>query len=270
MATASNELHVRAFARGLSVIEAMGDGVARHSISTVAARAGLPRSVARRLLLTLVDAGYARCAEGQFWLTPRVLRLGLSYLYTLPFWKQAQRALEELRQEVGESCSMAVLDGEDIVYVLRIPSRRILAMNLSVGSRLPAHAISLGRVLLAGLDNAALAHYLQTANLRAFTPKTVTAPTKLRKILDAVREQGYAWVDGELDEAICGIAVPVRDEQGNVVAAINVSLNTGEFSEENAKHRFLAPLRRAASLTRSPMLDAHGARTSTAASRRRR
>jgi len=267
MATAESELYVRAFARGLSVIEALGDGGGRHSIAAVAARAGLPRSVARRLLMTLVEAGYARYDQGEFWLTPRVLRLGLSYLYALPFWKQAQRTLEELRQETGESCSMAVLDGEDIVYVLRIPSRRMLAMDLSVGSRLPAHAISLGRVLLAGLDDAALAHYLRTAKLRPFTPKTVTAPAKLRQALYAVREQGYAWVEGELDEAICGIAVPVRDEHGQVVAAINVSLNPAEFDEKTARKRFLAPLRRAAVQTRAPMLDQHArasARTTSA------
>jgi len=259
MATAESEIYVRTFARGLSVIEVMGEGGARHSIAAIAARAGLPRSVARRLLMTLVDAGYARSDGREFWLTPRVMRLGLSYLYALPFWKQAQRTLEELRQEVGESCSMAVLDGEDMVYVLRIPSRRILSMNLSVGSRLPAHAVSLGRILLAGLDAAALSHYLKTAKLRQFTPKTATAPAKLRQALYAVREQGYSWVDAELDESICGIAVPVRDEQGHVVAAINVSLIAGEFDENKAKKRFLAPLRRAAAQTRSPMLDGNSA-----------
>jgi len=255
MVAAESELYVRAFARGLSVIEVMGDGDGRHSIGAIAARAGLPRSVVRRLLMTLVDTGYARSDGKAFWLTPRVLRLGLSYLYALPFWKQAQRTLEELRQEVGESCSMAVLDGEEIVYVLRIPSRRILAMNLSVGSRLPAHAVSLGRVLLAGLEDAALAQYLKTATLRPYTPRTVTSAAKLRQALYAVREQGYAWVDAELDEAICGIAVPVRDEQGHVVAAINVSLNSGDITEARAKKRFLAPLRRAAAQTRSIMLD---------------
>lgn len=250
--TAGDEdgLFVRAFARGLVVVEAMGAGPARQTIAGVATAAALPRSVVRRLLATLVDLGYAETDGKRYWLTPRVLKLGLSYLYALPFWKRAQRVLEDLRAETRESCSMAVLDGEDIVYVLRLTSRRILAMDLSIGSRLPAHAISLGRVLLAGLDDAALARYFSGATLKRLTPRTEVSPVRLRKVIETARKDGYAWVDAELDEAISGIAVPVRDDEGQVVASINVSFAAGTLDEAKARERYLALLRQAAARIR--------------------
>lgn len=248
------ERYVRAFSRGLDVLEAMGRGPARKTLAEVASQCDLPRSVTKRLLLTLVAEGFARDDGRRYWLTPKVLRLGLAYLYSLPVWRQAQVVLEELRAECGESCAMAVLDDEDIVYVVRVPSRRILSINLTVGSRIPAHAVSLGRILLAGLDDDQLDHYLRNARLTAFTPRTVTGPPRLRATINTVREQGYAWVDSELDDAICGIAVPLRDEAGDVVAAISVSLISGSFTETSARKRFLAPLRGAAAKIRSAML----------------
>lgn len=256
MASKNSEFNVRTFARGLEVIQAMGRGAAQQSIAQVAARCAMPRSVVRRLLMTLVGLQFARTDGRRFWLTPRVLQLGLSYLYALPFWRQAQLVLEELRFECGESCAMAVLDGEDIVYVVRVPARRILATNLTVGSRIPAHAVSLGRALLGGLDEAALESYLGHARVTRFTPRTVTDPKRLRDILVRVRERGYAWVDSEFDEAICGIAVPVRDSNGDVVAAINVSLVADKYTESAARGRFLALLRGAAAKIRTSALGA--------------
>ncbi len=253
MATPASAQFVRAFARGLAVIEAMGAGAPRKTLAQIAEAAALPRSVVRRLMLTLCEQRYARTDGKLFSLTPRVLALGLSYLDTLPFWRYAQPALERLRSEVHESCSLAVLDGSDIVYVLRIPSRRILATNLSVGSRLPAHVISLGHVLLAHLDEDALARYLASADLKACTPRSITKPPALRKALQNVRHTGYAWVDAEFDPAIAGIAVPLRDPKGEVVAAINVNLISGSHTEETAKQRFLVPLRHAAEQIRRSM-----------------
>ncbi|MCC6534234.1 MAG: helix-turn-helix domain-containing protein [Burkholderiales bacterium] len=251
MATPESEDFVRAFARGLKVIEAMGQGSPRKTTAEIAAAAVLPRSVARRLLMTLCEQGYAQTDGKLFWLTPRVLALGLLYLDSLPFWRYAQPALEELRSEVHESCSMAVLDSTDIVYVLRIPSRRILATGLSVGSRLPAHVVSLGHVLLAFLEPAALERYLKSAELRPYTPRSISKAAALRRTLQDVRAKGYAWVDGQLDAAIAGIAVPVRDGTGNVVAAINVSLIAGSYDEDSARLRFLVPLRQVAERIRS-------------------
>lgn len=248
------ERYVRGFARGLEVLETMGRGPARKTLAEVAALCGLPRSVTRRLLLTLVAQDFARDDGRRYWLTPKALRLGLAYLYALPFWQQAQLVLEELRSECGESCSMAVLDDEDIVYVVRIPARRILSTNLTIGSRIPAHAVSLGRVLLASLDDKALGRYLKGAKLTPFTPRTVVAPAKLRAVIEAIRRDGYAWVDSELDDAICGIAVPVRDEEGHVVAAVNVSLVAGSYTEASARKKFLALLRYAAAKIRTATL----------------
>lgn len=252
--TKESELHVRAFARGLAVIETMGRGEPRQTIAHIAEAAALPRSVVRRFLITLTHLGFAGSDGKLYWLTPKVLRLGLAYLYAQPFWREAQLALEDLRGQTEESCAMAVLDGSEIVYVVRVPSRRILAMRLSVGSRLPAHVVSLGRVLLAGLEDRALEDHLRHTPPRQFTPHTQTSPEKLRRELHRVRATGYAWVDAELDEAICGIAAPVRDRTGDVVAAINVSLQSGKWTEKKAAARFLGPLRQAAARIRSAML----------------
>ncbi|MBI2319487.1 MAG: helix-turn-helix domain-containing protein [Betaproteobacteria bacterium] len=253
MATPESEDFVRAFARGLEVIEAMGAGAPRKTIAQIAEATKLPRSVVRRLLMTLCAQRYAQSDGRLFALTPRALKLGLSYLDSLPFWRYAQPALEDLRSGAQESCSMAVLDGEEIVYVLRIPSRRILAMNLSVGSRLPAHVVSLGRVLLAHLDKQALRRYLEVAELEPRTPRSITKPGALKGALEIVQRQGYAWVDGELDPAICGIAVPVRDAASAAVAAISVSFTSGTYDEAAAKRKFLVPLRQAAERIRSAM-----------------
>lgn len=245
---------VRAFARGLAVIETMGRGAPRQSIAHISTAVGLPRSVVRRFLATLNRLEFAATDGKVYWLTPKVLRLGLAYLYAQPFWREAQLALEDLRAEVEESCSMAVLDGAELVYVVRVPSRRILSMNLAVGSRLPAHVVSLGRALLAGLDDEALEAYLSGGPIQRLTRGTETVPERLRRAIQRVRATGYAWVDGELDEAICGIAVPVRDRAGRVVAALNVSLQRGRWIEKKAVARFLAPLRQASARIRAAML----------------
>jgi IclR family pca regulon transcriptional regulator len=251
VATPDSEAFVRTFARGLKVIEAMGQSTARQTIAEVAEATGLARTAARRFLMTLNELGFADTDGKHFWLTPKVLRLGLSYLYTLPYWRYAQVALEELGARIGESCAISVLDGEDIVYVQRLHTRRILPMSPSLGSRLPAHAVSMGRVLLSGLTELELEGYLAQAVLKKLTSRTVTDPARLRLEIDRVREQGFAWIDGELDEAICGLAVPVRDGNGAITAAINVSLLTGSHDEARAVAEFLPALRQTASQLRA-------------------
>ena len=237
---------VRAIARGFSVVEALGRPPGRHTLSEAAAIAGLNRATARRMLATLVALKYCEADGRYFSLRPRALGLGLSYLNALPYWGYAQRALEDLRNEIGESCALAVLDETDIVYALRLPARRILSANLGIGSRLPAHVVSLGRVLLAALPPEQRAQYLATTEFKPITPRTLIDPVKLGRELDRTSEQGYAWVDGELDPAICGIAVPVRDQGGNVVAAISVNTISGTVDEATAKKRFLIPLQKTA------------------------
>lgn len=254
MATPESESFVRTFARGLKVIEVMGQSTARQTIAEVAEGTGLPRTAARRFLMTLDELGFVDTDGKHYWLTPKVLRLGLSYLYTLPYWRHAQVALEELGARIGQSCAISVLDGEDIVYVQRLHTRRILPMSPSLGSRLPAHAVSMGRVLLSGLPGPELDSYLAQAAFKKLTSRTVTDPARLRLEIDRAREQGFAWIDGELDEAICGLAVPVRDGEGVITAAINVSLLTGSHDEAKAVAEFLPALRQTASQLRAASL----------------
>ncbi|RAI44654.1 IclR family transcriptional regulator domain-containing protein [Rhodoplanes roseus] len=253
MATTESESFVRALARGLKVIEVLGQSAPRRTVAEIAEAADLPRSVVKRFALTLTELGYTGHDGKRFWLTPKVMTLGLSYLYALPFWRQAQLALEELSAEIGQSCAMSVLDGHEIVYVVRVPTYRILRASPTLGSRLPAHAVSMGRVLLAAEPPAALDAYLASAALKRLTHATITDPDLLRAAIGRVGESGTAWVDAELDESICGLAVPVRDADGSVVAAANVSLPTGQFSEAHAREAFLAPLRQTAARIRASM-----------------
>jgi len=251
VATPESESFVRTFARGLRVIEVMGQSTGRQNIAQISEAAGLSRTVVRRLLLTLVELGFVKTDEKDYWLTPKVLRLGMTYLFSLPFWRQSQWILEELGTKIKQSCAIAVLDGNEIVYIQRFHTKRILSMNPSIGSRLPAYPVSMGRVLLANLPEPALKEYLAGLEFKKLTSRTIADPEQLLKAIELVREEGYAWVDGELDDAICGLAVPVRDQEGNVIAAMNVSLLSGEFTKEQAKSEFLSPLKVAASQLRA-------------------
>lgn len=262
--------YVRALARGLGVIEALGRAPGRHTLAEVALATGLNRASARRFLATLAELNYCEADGRYFKLKPRALALGMSYLGALPYWGQAQRVLEDLRAEVKESCALAVLDGREIVYVLRQPSRRILSANLSIGSRLPAHVISLGRVLLAALPPEAREPVLKGIEWRRFTDRTVANAKALKRELEAVAERGYAWVDGEFDPAICGLAVPVRDASGSVVAAVSVNTISGALDEAEARQKFLLPLRRAAQEIRAGSLPVAPALAVPAAKKRQR
>lgn len=251
MATPESESFVRTFARGLRVIEVMGQSTGHQNIAQVSEAAGLPRTVVRRLLLTLTELGFVKTDDKDYWLTPKVLRLGMTYLYSLPFWKQSQWILEDLGTKVKQSCAIAVLDGNEIVYIQRFHTKRILSMNPSIGSRLPAYPVSMGRVLLSSLPEPALQDYMADVEFKKLTSRTITDPDQLLKTITLVRDAGYAWVDAELDDAICGLAVPVRDQEGNVIAAMNVSLLSGEFTEDQAKSEFLPLLKVAASQLRA-------------------
>lgn len=238
--------YVRSIARGLSVIEVMGETPGRHTLAEIATKADLNRATARRVLLTLVSLNYVGVDNRYYFLRPRALRLGHSFLNTLPYLPAAQFALEDLKNETGESCAIAVLDDLDIVYIGRMPARRIISTSLGVGSRLPAHLVSLGRVLLAAQSNEKMHMTVSKIEFIKNTEATVDNPETLLEILSNARKDGYAWVDGELDPAICGIAVPIRDLQGQAVAAISINLLSGIYSEAEVKERFLIPLKRTA------------------------
>ena len=238
--------HVQSLERGLAVIRAFGAGTPEPTLSEVARVTGLTRAAARRFLLTLVDLGYVRTDGKYFSLTPRVLELGYAFLSSMTLPEVAQPHLERLSAEVRESSSVSVLDGADVVYVARVAVSRIMTVSINVGTRFPAHATSLGHVLLAGLDTDALGRYLEQDPLDRLTPHTLTSPAALRAELAKVREQGWALVDQELDEGLRSVAAPIRDRDGAVVAAINVSTHAGRTTRETVREDMVPPLLAAA------------------------
>ena len=233
---------VQSLDRGLAVIRAFGPDRERLSLSEVARATGLTRAAARRFLLTLVKLGYVRSDGREFSLRPRVLELGYAYLSGLALPDVAEPHLEELSEKLHESSSISVLDGHHIVYVARVATKRIMTVAISVGTRFPAYAASMGRVLLAGLPPGELDKYLAEATFEAFTPQTVTDPDELRTIISEVGRQGYAIVDQELEEGLRAIAAPIRDSSGAVTAAINVSAHASRYSTDDMLSRLLPAL----------------------------
>jgi IclR family pca regulon transcriptional regulator len=233
---------VHSLARGLEVIRALSLPVAGRTLSEVARDTGLTRASARRFLLTLEQLGYVRCDERRFMLTPRVLELGYAFLSSLTLPQIAQPHLRKLVERVNESSSVSVLHGTEIVYVAREPTRRIMTVAISVGTRFPAHATSMGHVLLAGLSEAELDAYLQTAQLQAFTSSTVTDKTLLRREIQRVHRQGWALVDQQLEEGLRSVAVPIRSSSGSVIAAINLSTHTSRMTPASMRQQLLPPL----------------------------
>jgi IclR family pca regulon transcriptional regulator len=227
---ARDSTFVQSLDRGLAVIRAFDAEHPRLGLSEVARATGLTRAAARRFLLTLVQLGYVRMDGREFSLRPRVLELGYSYLSGLTLPEVAEPHLETLVSQVKESSSMSVLDGDDIVYVARVPTKRIMTVLLAVGTRLPAHATSMGRVLLAGLGPADLADYLRRAAFPRHTDRTVTDPVELRAAVERARRQGYALVDQELEEGLRSAAAPIRGADGEVLAALNISVHASRTS----------------------------------------
>jgi IclR family transcriptional regulator, pca regulon regulatory protein len=221
---------VQSLDRGLAVIRAFDAEHPRLGLSEVARATGLTRAAARRFLLTLVQLGYVRMEGREFSLRPRVLELGYSYLSGLTLPEVAEPHLETLVSEVHESSSVSVLDGDDIVYVARVPTKRIMTVLIAVGTRFPAHPTSMGRVLLAGLSQAELAGYLQRTEFVRYTDRTITDPVELRAQVEQVRRQGYAVVDQELEAGLRSAAAPIHGADGEVVAAINVSVHASRTS----------------------------------------
>src|SRR6266571_5797889 len=227
-----NSDFVQSLDRGLAVIRSFGTDRERLSLSEVARATGLTRAAARRFLLTLVKLGYVRSDGREFSLRPRVLELGYAYLSGLALPEVAEPHLEELSARLHESSSMSVLDGHHIVYVARVATKRIMTVAISVGTRFPAYAASMGRVLLAALSPDELDRYLGEATFEAFTAHTVTDPDRLREIVHEVAEQGYSIVDQELEEGLRALAAPIRDASGAVTAAINVSAHASRHSPD--------------------------------------
>lgn len=224
--------YVQSFARGLEVIRSFSAQSPQQTLSEVAARSGLTRAGARRILLTLQTLGYVDSDGKYFSLTPRILDLGFAYLSSMPIWNLAEPAMENLAEAVKESCSAAVLDGTDIVYVLRVSTHKIMSITLGVGSRLPAYCTSLGRVLLAAMPEEQAMARLKASRPEALTRHTVTDLDALRQKLTQTRKQGWCLVNQELEEGLVSMAAPIQDRLGRTVAALNIS---GQANRTSAK-----------------------------------
>ena len=235
---------VTALASGLEVILAFDDAHPRMTLSEVAARTGMNRARARRFLLTLHALGYVHKQQRVFELTPKVLQLGYSFLSARDYRSVIQQVLEDITSECGESSSLGLLDGDEVTYVARSSSRhRLLAITLSVGTRLPAAFTSMGRVLLAQLPDEELDAWLARVELKSYTDKSITNKAELKKCILEVRQQGYAIVDQELDSGLRSIAVPAFDANSRLLGAINISTNAARVSLDTLMEQYLPLLR---------------------------
>lgn len=237
---------VGSLGKGLAVMEILAAHPAGMTLTEMATKAEMTRAGARRFLLTLVDSGYAIQQERRFRLSPRLLTVARTWLQGASLWTYAEPFLREVAGKFNESSSAAVLSGEDIVYVARIPGRHILSVALHVGTRLPAWCTSMGRVLLSDLPSADLRGFLASARIVAHTPKSITDPGTLEREIANVAGQGFAIIDEELELGLRSIAVPVRDRAGRIVAAINISTQSSRFSPDEMKMLILPPLKDAA------------------------
>ena len=244
--TARSSDFVQSLDRGLAVIRAFGPDRERLSLSEVARVTGLTRAAARRFLLTLVKLGYVRNDGREFSLRPRVLELGYAYLSGLALPEVAAPHMEELVARLHESSSISVLDGHQIVYVVRVPTKRIMTVAISVGTRFPAYATSMGRVLLAQLADDELERYLAEATFERLTSRTVTNPARLRTIVREAARQGYAIVDQELEEGLRAVAAPIRGAADVGTAAINVSAHASRVSMGAMRGQILPALQETA------------------------
>ena len=243
--------YVGALASGLEVLQAFDAEHPRMTLSEVAARTEMDRAKARRFLLTLHALGFVKRTGRQFELTPRVLQLGYAYQASNQYRAVIQQYLEDVTAELGESSSLAVLDGDDVVYVVRSAARhRLMAITLSVGTRLPAAYTSMGRVLLAQLPEHELKAYLDRVSLEPYTEFSITDKQALRKEIDKVREQGYAMVDQELDQGLRSVAVPAFAGSDELLGALNISTNAARVDMDTLMNTYLPRLQAVAEKVR--------------------
>jgi IclR family pca regulon transcriptional regulator len=241
-AAASDPNFMTSLARGLSVLQAFSDQRRSLTIAQISHRTGIPRASVRRCLHTLIQLGYAEADGNNFSLKPKVLSLGYSYLSSTPLTVSAHPYLNQISRSLNESCSLAVLQDDEVLYVGRSAASRIMSVSLTTGSRLPAYCTALGRVMLAHLPPHELDGYLARVPLKAMTERTVVNPERLKEILGEVRQAGYAIVEEELEIGLRSIAVPVRGATGKVLAALNIGAHAARVSNRKMKEEFLPAL----------------------------
>ncbi|KUL27869.1 IclR family transcriptional regulator domain-containing protein [Actinoplanes awajinensis] len=237
---------IEALARGLDVLRAFRSGTPSMTLSEIAGLTGLARPTVRRILITLETLGYVRGAGRGYALTPRVLDLGMAYVHSLSLWDVARPHMEKLVAQTGESTSMAQMDGSDIVYVARVAVPKIVTLAVTIGTRFPAAATSMGKVLLAALPPATVAGVVAEASRSGITPRRQPSPAELETALREVRAKGWALADQDLAPGIRSVATGVRDGEGRVVAALNVTVHAAETSVETLLDDHLPKLLRTA------------------------
>jgi len=234
-------------ARGLAVIQAFSQRQRELTVSQISVKTGFSRAAVRRCLYTLGKLGFAASDDSRhFYLRPRVLALGHSYISSMPLAAMAQPILENVSHILHESCSIATLDRTEIIYIARANVTRIMSIDLGVGSRLPAFCTSMGRVLMAELSAEKLDDFLARVEFKRYTERTLVNAEKLRQVLRLVQRNGYCIVDQELESGLRSLAVPIRDSAGRVVAALNVGAHAQRVSIQNLQLRFLPQLKGAA------------------------
>ncbi len=230
-------------ARGLAVIHAFQERKRHLTIAQISHRTEIPRAAVRRCLHTLIKLGYATTDGRTYSLLPKVLTLGHAYLSSTPLAVTAQPILDRLSDQLHEACSMATLEGDEVLYVARSATpQRLISVDLSVGSRLPAYCTSMGRILLAALDDAALGDYLDHANLQIKTSRTLHTPDAIRASIDEIRQKGWVIIDQELEVGLRSLAVPLKDSAGQVLAALNVGTHASRVTKQELESRFLPVL----------------------------
>jgi IclR family transcriptional regulator, pca regulon regulatory protein len=233
---------VQSLERGLAVLRTFDNENRSQTLSDTARLTGLTRASARRFLHTLEALGYVSFDGKYFELTPKVLDLGYAYVSSLNISDIAEPFMEALSDELHESVSVAVLDVPDIVYVARVPTKRIMTISISIGSRLPALTTSMGRVLLGDLTDDALDTFVATHDVHKRTQRTTTDPTELAGIVREGRRQGWVLLDQELEDGVRSVATALRDRRGRSIAAINVSTHAGRVTLAELRGRILPAL----------------------------
>ena len=239
---AGRKEYVNSLEKGLTVLKVLAVAPKGMTLSEVALACGASRASARRFLLTLEALGYVEQIDKRFELTPKVLTLGGQRFDSGLLWQAAKPLMQALSDELNESCSAGIRDGDEVVYVARVQASRIMSVSLDVGSRLPAIYTSMGRVILADISDQCFASFLEKTRMERLTPYAITDPLELREAVEKVREQGYSIIDQELELGLRSIAVPVRNAQGRVFAGLNISTQAARVEVRQMTEDFLPEL----------------------------